>query len=221
MGTKHDATDRGRPPRESQRDVALDLLAAAKETLNMKGHSEITMRELAGLAGTNQAMISYYYDSKDGLFSAIVEDALRTKRKKLDEFEAGLAKIEGCRMRAFLALLMEHYLKSVSLYRIISAELTNNRSLIRRRYAGRGRKMYNQVERILSKMKALGTLRPDANIKHAIITLTCFVHGPIALSPIIEEFQTSMDELCSPEWIDHLTALMLLRFGPPGAPPSA
>ena len=207
-------TCRGRPKSEKHREVALELLSAAERTLSTKGYTEITSRELADLAGTNQAMIRYYYDCKDGLFSTVVENALRTKSRKFDEFERGIGDMGGCAMRAFVALLVEEYLVKAPLYRVLLAELANTDSLIKARYSGQARRAFIQKCRILDKFKAAGILGAHADTRLAAFTLVCFINGPIALSTTLEDFQTSIAEICSEAWIDHVTGIMLLSYGP-------
>lgn len=204
---------RGRPRSDKHRDVALGLLSAAEHALAIKGHTEITSREIADLAGTNQAMIRYYYDCKDGLLSTVVENALRAKSRRCDEFERKLGKDDGCSMRNFVALLMEEFLGSAALYRVVSAELANDGSIIKSRYSGHARKTFAQVVRILDRFRELGILDADTDSWHAAFTLVCFIHSPIALSPILDEFQTSLKELSSDPWIDHVSGLMLARYG--------
>lgn len=204
---------RGRPKSEKHREVALGLLFAAEHTLATKGHTEITSREIADLAGTNQAMIRYYYDCKDGLLSTVVENALKAKSRRFDDFERDIGANDHCLMRDFISLLIQEFLGATPLYRMVSAELSNNESLIKSRYSGHAGKTFAQVCRILERFKTVGILKPCTDIRQAAFTLVCFIHSPIALSPILHEFRTTMVDLNSDAWADHVTNMMLLSYG--------
>ncbi|MBM4383404.1 MAG: TetR/AcrR family transcriptional regulator [Deltaproteobacteria bacterium] len=77
-------------PRASARsaDVRTDLLAAARATFATRGYAGVSLREVAKTAGTTAAMVSYYFGDKDGLYAALLQDALADV---LARVRAGLA----------------------------------------------------------------------------------------------------------------------------------
>jgi len=68
-GTKPGAAQAGRdlPP------TAAKLLAAARRILVRKGYASLTMQAIEQEAGTNRALVHYYFGSKAGLLEALVE----------------------------------------------------------------------------------------------------------------------------------------------------
>ncbi|MGL5288323.1 MAG: TetR/AcrR family transcriptional regulator, partial [Aeromonas sp.] len=62
----------GRPVGRS--DIRDKLLAAARERFLKTPYSKVTTREIAELAGSNLAMIHYYFGSKEGLYKAVLGD---------------------------------------------------------------------------------------------------------------------------------------------------
>ena len=62
----------GRPVGRS--DIRDKLLAAARERFLNTPYSKVTTREIAELAGSNLAMIHYYFGSKEGLYKAVLGD---------------------------------------------------------------------------------------------------------------------------------------------------
>ena len=64
---------KGRPSSTESRNVFDSLLKAAEESLEEKDFREITVRELAARANVNPAMIRYYFKTKEGLFSLLID----------------------------------------------------------------------------------------------------------------------------------------------------
>lgn len=50
-------------------------MAAARELFLQHGFAKVTARQIAAAAGTTAAMIHYYFDNKDGLFRAMLQEA--------------------------------------------------------------------------------------------------------------------------------------------------
>ncbi len=64
---------KGRPSAQSANDSARALLiAAARQKFVSKPYDKVSIRELATLAGVNSAMIKYYFQSKEGLYKAMI-----------------------------------------------------------------------------------------------------------------------------------------------------
>ncbi len=54
------------------------ILAAAKDHFVLKGYSGARMQEIANLAGVNKALLHYYFENKEFLFSRVMENTLET-----------------------------------------------------------------------------------------------------------------------------------------------
>src|SRR5438874_6342967 len=59
------------------------ILDVAEELFAEKGFEATSVRELAGKAHVNVAMISYYFGSKEKLFEALIEDRASFLRHKM------------------------------------------------------------------------------------------------------------------------------------------
>ena len=64
---------KGRPGKNSE-DAREALISAAKQKFVNKPYDKVSIRELAQLAGVNSAMIKYYFQSKEGLYKAMILD---------------------------------------------------------------------------------------------------------------------------------------------------
>jgi TetR/AcrR family transcriptional regulator len=68
--------------------VRADLLAAASGAFGARGYAAVSLRDVAKRAGTTAAMVHYYFGDKDGLFAALLEQALALV---LERVRSGLA----------------------------------------------------------------------------------------------------------------------------------
>jgi AcrR family transcriptional regulator len=59
------------------RDARAEILAAAVRVLAREGIAEATTRKIATEAGVNQAMLGYYFGSKDELLFAVLQEMMR------------------------------------------------------------------------------------------------------------------------------------------------
>src|SRR5579872_427784 len=67
----------GRPPAERDLAVRQQLLAAARALFAKQGYDAVSTRALAEAAQVNPAMISYYFDNKQGLYEAMLADTFQ------------------------------------------------------------------------------------------------------------------------------------------------
>lgn len=77
---------RGRRP---EGDARRALLEAAQAILAERPAGKLTVREVAGRAGCDVALVNYYFGSKEGLLGAAVEDALAELRGVLEAYAGG------------------------------------------------------------------------------------------------------------------------------------
>jgi len=78
---------RGRRPGPSTTRDA--ILAAARERFSEQGYDRVRMRDVAGDAGVDVALVTYHFGSKDGLFEAALEMPLPMAALMADVLEHG------------------------------------------------------------------------------------------------------------------------------------
>lgn len=77
----------GRPAGTSPDKVKASLLAAAREQFLSKEFKAVSVRQIARAAGVNAAMVSYYFGSKQGLYLAMVNEALQSLEQQIANLE--------------------------------------------------------------------------------------------------------------------------------------
>src|SRR5215472_2520174 len=73
----------GRPPAERDLAVRQQLLASARALFAKHGYDAVSIRTLAEAAQVNPAMISYYFDNKQGLYEAMLADTFQPLVERL------------------------------------------------------------------------------------------------------------------------------------------
>lgn len=61
------------------------IIAAAREAFSQYGYPNVGIRDVANLAGVNNALVARYFGSKAGLFEATLIDAINTRLAGMDE----------------------------------------------------------------------------------------------------------------------------------------
>ncbi|MDA8428518.1 MAG: TetR family transcriptional regulator [Geobacteraceae bacterium] len=104
-------------------DCRENLITASIPLFAAKGLNGVSVREVAGAAGVNLSMISYYFGGKEGLYAAVLREQFAVL-EKLDELEQmdidTLQKFEW-----YVRATISRYRKSPYLLRFYTSELTN------------------------------------------------------------------------------------------------
>ena len=74
----------GRPSRREASNRANELMAAALDLFAERNFASVTIKDIARATGVNTALIYYYFDSKQGLFRAIIENAVENAFAEFD-----------------------------------------------------------------------------------------------------------------------------------------
>ncbi len=112
-------------PMEAEQNTEQKILAAAEELFLEKGYALASTVEIAKRAGCNQALVHYYFRTKDKLFEAIFAQKVR-------QFVEGLTKLdnEGLTFEEALARIAESHFDILAsqprLPFLIFNELTTN-----------------------------------------------------------------------------------------------
>ena len=104
-------------------DCRNNLIAAAAPLFAAKGLNGVSVRELAGAAGVNLSMISYYFGGKEGLYAAVLTEqfAILNRLEEIEQMEVDtLQKFER-----YVRATVSRYRRNPYLLRFYTSELTN------------------------------------------------------------------------------------------------
>lgn len=162
---------KGRPKRSrgDERLIHDALLAAADECIADEKTSNVPVRRIAEKAGVNQAMINYYFNSKDGLLLALFEANFLPLVKKLRAFEKDCrdpAKADVSIAR-LIALIDGHFESSPSLFVLHKDMIAGGTRLSSPYSEDNGARGYTTIARIMRLLMDRGLCRDDISPQQA------------------------------------------------------
>jgi AcrR family transcriptional regulator len=109
-------------PKADDPQARAKIAAAALELFAARGFDGTAIRDIAGKAGVNGAMIHYYFGNKEGLYLAILEDAASRVRTLLIETTSGLGSTRE-KLARFVDAYAAYMLSQPHLARILYREM--------------------------------------------------------------------------------------------------
>lgn len=204
---KHQPKSRGRPVEpELQEQKKNELIQAAFELLKQKSYHTITIRELADIAGTQSAMVSYYFGSKEGLFVAALEQ-LATKDISLLQ----QAMLDENPLKAFIRALLGILSRYPQISRFMVDELLAGDGPLREKLIDIfPRRMALILPKLMESQQRKGLIRDDLDPKWAAFSLMTMLISPFILKPVRDAAWSISDEVISGEhWADHIYQLFI------------
>ncbi|MGL5284660.1 MAG: TetR/AcrR family transcriptional regulator [Aeromonas sp.] len=178
----------GRPVGRS--DIRDKLLAAARECFRQHPYSKVTTREIAEIAGSNLAMIHYYFGSKEGLYQAVLGDLAQP----LDEVwrdDEGQRSLEDLVATHYQVMAPDSELNS-TLTSALSAERSPGRDFVLNQLISR---QLPQFDALIENMKASGELDDSFDPTMLRLSFLNLMWQPLMMRELYEKvFGVTMNE---------------------------
>lgn len=193
---------RGRPKdpklQQQRKDALLD---ATLELLSTKSYRSITIREIAEKANMKSAMVSYYFDGKEGLIIGLID---RISLHNLNHVESALKHEEP--MLEVIKTVLKFMVKNIPMTRLISDEILHKEGPLRDYFmASIPHKSSHLYQQLISQLQASGKVRKDINLTWAAFNLWSLLATPILIAPIFESaWDISFDEIQSDAWAENI-----------------
>lgn len=181
------STKPGRPPAERDLAVRQQLLSAARSLFAKHGYAAVSTRALAEAAQVNPAMISYYFDNKQGLYEAMLADTFQPLVERLGAL-LGSAADQPRPIRTFL----EAYMRTLGanswmpplILREVVAEGGRLRGWFIQQFASKGGGLLTQL---IKREQDAGRLRADLDPTLAALSLVSLAVFPFVAMPVASE----------------------------------
>lgn len=218
--TKSKTRSRGRPTESSEADVRAALMAAARKLFLQHGFAKVTARQIAAAAGTTAAMIHYYFENKDGLFRAMLQEAVTPLYQMLADVlrpDTGVPDF-GKMIAAHLRTVAANPWIATLVVNEVLAEGGQLRPVFMRDVAGR---MLPMLVELLERERRAGRIREDLNPRLTALSLLSLNMFPfltrVITGPIlgVELKGAALEEL-----IAHTTRMFLNGISAHSASPS-
>ncbi|TQV88725.1 TetR/AcrR family transcriptional regulator [Aliikangiella coralliicola] len=193
---------RGRPvDKDKQVEQKQKLLKVAAELLSEKSYKSVTIRELGDRAGVNSAMIRYYFENKEGLFTALLSQMSSEHFEKMQSLTKSDDPIKD-----FIRFMLQMLNQNSGLARIIHDEILAEESALKAAFLERfPKRMATFLPNLIEQQIQQKKFRDDINPKYAAFSLMGLIVTPFMAAPIREEaWKISADELKEPQWVEHL-----------------
>jgi AcrR family transcriptional regulator len=198
---------RGRPvDLQAQEAQKLKLINAASSLLNSKTYKTITIREIAQLAGTKSAMISYYFGHKQGLFQAMMAHIHESQPDVFSHIQQAEKPLQ-----AFINHVLNMASDNPGLVRFIHDEILNEQSPLSENFINSMPKAISIfLPELIRREIEKGNFRGDLDPKYAAFSLMGMIMSPFVIAPIREQvWQISLHEITQPLWADHIYNLFI------------
>jgi len=186
-------------------DSRTNLINVATPLFAEKGFNGVNVREIAGVAGINVSMISYYFGGKEGLYGAVLSQQFGSLQRVS---EIALLDIEPLeKFELYVRETIARYRKNPYLLRFYTSELTNPTPC----FATLVKPAIQGVVQILQKVFADGLahrqFREGLDPADTAIALAGMINFYFLLEPVTREL---VDH--SPERDEELTAHIMEIF---------
>jgi TetR/AcrR family transcriptional regulator len=180
----------GRPrARATAADVRRDLLGAAGAAFGARGFAAVSLRDVAKRAGTTAAMVHYYFGDKEGLFAALLEDALASV---LTRVRGGLAAraasgAAAASLDVFFEVAQDALGAAPWIPQLVLREVLSEGAPFRERFIeSYAIPMSRLLRSALRDELAAGRLRADLDVDLAFSSLLALAAFPFIAQPVLE-----------------------------------
>ncbi len=160
-----------------------------------RGRDGARMQEIADRAAINQALLHYYFRSKDRLFEMVFQREITTILDKILNATSGSVNIDDF-LNEFIGMYIDNLRPRQNLMRFILWEANSNRSgfldTFRMQVEARGYQKNPVVQR-LEKAVAAGEIRP-VDVNQVALSLISSCLFPVILGPVLQRFMINLPE---------------------------
>lgn len=166
-------------------DTKAKILQTATGLFARKGYAGVSIREVTLAAEVSLSSISYYFNGKEGLYSAVIEAQFALLEKALDQLrnKPSLSPVE--RLEQYVKLIMETHEKRPLLGKFINIELNTPTEVAGKVIAEHMLEIRHFLEEIITKGIEKGDFRSDINVTNSAIVLSSCLNFYFFVKPLI------------------------------------
>lgn len=162
------------------------LLDAAGALFARHGYTAVPLRRIARAAGVTPAMVHYYFGDKQGLYDAMLEDALTRLLARVRRVTAG-GVAPGQEVEALLGVLVETLGSEPWIPQLVVREVLFEEGRFRERFVrGYASQIAELLPGLVRREIAAGRFRGDLDPVLAFVSLVGMTVFPFAGRPVLE-----------------------------------
>jgi TetR/AcrR family transcriptional regulator len=190
-----------------EQDSRTKLIAAATHLFADKGFSAVSIRELAQQAGVNSALISYHFDGKEGLYTAVLENQFSLLLQLAERINKEPLTPEQ-RIREYAITVLNIHQKYPALIRLLYSELFNPSpcfEVITQKFLA---KLFKILFKAINDGIEAGQFRADLNIENAVISLAGIMNFYFISRPLTKKLLPETEN-CAATYIKQAVEIFL------------
>ena len=209
---------RGRKVCEFSKDQAqVAFINAAASLLNQKPYTDISLRELATLAGQNVAMVAYYFGSKEALFVELIKRHLQESQHQDLNARAPSALQLDPRVqikqliRRYISLHKQHpWLARFIVDNVISKDGPLRKIFVSEVIQQNAETLGLAVNQLIRSSVSQNVINPEY-LRVSIISMIAFPF--VAQALLTEAFDFDVHSINTEEWVEHNYRLIMTGCG--------
>ncbi|MCU0654598.1 MAG: TetR/AcrR family transcriptional regulator [Polyangiaceae bacterium] len=174
------------PPARRERNAAETrrrILEAAEAEFAAKGFAGARLREVAQVAGIQQALIHHYFEDKDGLYRAVLDRAIEQVTADSWAILGQSTSVAGL-LEGFIELLLRFYQSHANLLAMLRMEAASGSHLVLDVLQQKSRPVFEAAEVLLRDLQERGQIRSDLAPSDIIVSVLSqalfpFLEGPL------------------------------------------
>lgn len=187
-----------------ENDTRSNLIAVATQLFATKGFAAVSVRELTVAAQTNVSAISYYFNGKEGLYQAVLEEQLSPILETLQAAQSQRPLSPTERLTFYADQIARIHAQRPFLARFIQSEIINPTDyggpIIERHLA----QAFQFISTALQEGIASGEFRADLDSAYAAISLAGILNFYFIARPLIQKLMPLTEHTRSaPQYTAH------------------
>jgi AcrR family transcriptional regulator len=192
---------------EKETDTRTALIEAAKTVFAQRGYDGATVKELAEAAGVNISLVSYYFNGKEGLYRACLEELGRGGTEMATRVLKNPESIEDFRVRLklFLEEMIQGHFAEKDLMAIIHRECAVDNSLTMQTFKQVFVKIFETLTQFFKASQKAGIIRKDIDVHTTSLLFWGGVMHALRFDTLQKELfgQSIEDKKTREQFIDH------------------
>ncbi|CAM2938989.1 TetR/AcrR family transcriptional regulator [Moritella viscosa] len=180
----------GRPKKSSDTNIRQHLMTVAFDLFAKNEYNQISTRKIAAEANTTPAMIRYYFQNKEGLFHAAME---QYRQPMVDVLRKNAANPSLQNLHDIFLLFYTAVQENQSLHHIIKRNMvSDDNPQIKAHIIKEGpQRSFKFIKTMLTKLQAKGDIKPELDPELLTIQILSLCIYPCAFKPLIQGLITT------------------------------
>ncbi|NQZ92420.1 MAG: TetR/AcrR family transcriptional regulator [Moritella sp.] len=180
----------GRPTKSSDTNIRQHLMTVAFELFAKHEYNQISTRKIAAAANTTPAMIRYYFQNKEGLFHAAME---QYRQPMVDVLRKNATNPSLEKLHDIFILFYTAVQENQSLHHIIKRNMiSDDNPQIKAHIIKEGpQRSFKYIKTMLTKLQAKGDIKPELDPELLTIQILSLCIYPCAFKPLIKQLITT------------------------------